>query len=513
MPRVPTPEAQVALRPLADAQVRAPQNNLAAVGSELSQAGDNLGGMVMRQQELRNADRLFSTEASLKDEYLKFQGQLNQRKGQDAWGVTNDARQWFDDNGKKYLDGLENDQQRRLFGPQLESLRQQGLQHAAQHEAQQRGVSLEQSANASIAASTNSAAAAWNDPSAIAKAKDDISKRIAVTAGFNGWTPEVRDNAQAVAITNLHKQVLQVMADKDPVAAAAYYKANKAEIEGSQQQEIEKLVENGGLRVRSQQGAASILSQNLSEADALKQARDKYTGVDQDAVVERVKAGYADKRAQDAQAEKDTADMAWDFFSRGGNRTDQIPIAVLDQLDGKTLHSMNTVQKNEKVQTNWDTYTTLRESLIANPKVDLRQYKGDLAPAQYEQLVNLQANSQSADAVTLEQQTNVALSQLRIKDKGAIGQFKSAVDVAILSAATRKGGKLTDDERQKVIDKLMLPGTIPGWLWNHSRRFYQVEGTADQAGFAVDVTQLKGYDTLTPVEQQELKQRAATYGR
>lgn len=492
MPRVPVyNDTTVRPQALPDARVVAPRSDLPQVGHELSVAGSDLGEIAKREQELRDADRLFRTEAQMRDDYLKFETSLQDRRGQNAWGATADVEKWFNDNGQKYTDGLETDRQRRLFVPKLTELKQQSLERASSYEAQQRRVSLEESAKASIQSATNLAAASWNSPDAIASAKRDITQRIAVQAGFNGWTPERRAAEETANLTNLHKQVLQAMVDKDPQAAAKYFADNKGEIAGADQAEIGRLVEDGGIRERSQKESDAILAQSSNEAEALAVAR-KFEGKLRDAVVERVKAGFADAHAAAEADQRKTADMAWDYFGRF-NHVSDIPTSVLDKLDGRTLHTMQVQERQEKVQTNWETYSQLFEQakndLASFKKVDLRGYQGDLAPAQLKQLIELQkAPLASPDIAQLSQQLSVAHNLLKLKKPEDKGAFDSAVQTALADEQAAKGDKkLTYDERQKVIDRMMTQGEIKdgGWfgLWSPNRTFYQVAGTSDAENF------------------------------
>lgn len=509
-PRIPLyNDTQVRPEAVSGATVQAPRNDLAQVGNDLAAAGGDLGQIAKREQELRDADRLFRTEAQMQDDYLKYETSLQSRRGQNAWGITSDVETWFNDNGKKYSEGLESDRQRALFTPKLQGLKTQSLGRAATYEQNERHKSLEESAAASIQSSTNLAAAAWDDPQAIDSAKKDIIQRIGVQAGFNGWTPERRAAEESAHLTNLHKQVLQTMADKDPDQATKYFAANKGEIAGADQEEIGAVVEAGGLRVKSQQASDSLLAQGKSETETLAAARQQYGGKMRDEVTARVKQGFADQHAAAAADERKTADVAWDYFGRFGS-TDSIPIAVLEQLDGRTLDAMKTKERSDKISTNWTTYSTLfdqaKNDLTTFKKVDLRGYQSELAPAQLKQLIELQKTPVlSPDIATLSQQFTTAHGLLNLKKPEARAQFDSAAQTALADAQAVKGDKkLTYDERQGVIDKMMMQGEVTGGglfgLYSPNRRFYEVAGSGDREDFVPFVP-----DTERPKIEKALK--------
>src|SRR5690554_8131710 len=104
MPRVPVYDApQVARRPLPSVAVRPAESPLPELGRALTSAGAAGADIAKREQELRNADSVFRAEATLTEEYLEFEAGLRQRRGQNAWGVTDDVRHWFDTRGRRYL--------------------------------------------------------------------------------------------------------------------------------------------------------------------------------------------------------------------------------------------------------------------------------------------------------------------------------------------------------------------------------------------------------------------------
>ena len=95
-------------------------------------------------------------------------------------------------------------------------------------------------------------------------------------------------------------------------------------------------------------------------------------------------------------------------------------------------------------------------------------------------------------------------------DKVQAGVFSMEADKALRAAQAAKGNKLTDIERQKVLDRLVLQGETPGSLWgSNTVRAYQsqAEGRAftptwsdDQKRKATAALQRQGIKQ--PTEQQ-----------
>lgn len=228
---------------VAEAPLRAPtqrssaspgllQNNAAAeAGRALTQIGAAI-------QDRTDADLVMRAETELKNQYLGWEADAKQRRGQQAWGVAKDAAKWFDDNAGKIGGELSSERQRFLFNQTVQKLRTQSLGTFSEFEAHQRRESLDASAQASIVGSINMAAANPQNAEVLTSTKADVVKRTAMLAQLNGWSPELREAKQAEYLTNFHKQVIQGLVRQHPEQAEAYFQANKGEIEGAQHAEV-----------------------------------------------------------------------------------------------------------------------------------------------------------------------------------------------------------------------------------------------------------------------------------
>lgn len=508
MPTVPidnTPSEK--LRPIAAVRQVAPQSDLPRIGAALASAGGVASGIAVHDQELENADRLFRAEAGLRDEYLKFEAGLRQRRGQDAWGVTNDVTSWFDERGPKYADGFDNDVQRRLFEPMFTRMREQSIDTASRYEGQERRVSLEQSAQASIATAINVAAASHENDAAIDSARGTVLERIGVQADINGWTPERVALEQSTQLTNLHRQVLQAMVDKDPERAREYFAAHKDEIAGAERDGVEQIVRLGGLRALAQRESDKLMTAGMTEAETLRTARDKFEGEERDQIEQRIKTQFAERDAAKQKREREVSDAAWNIFARGG--LSAIPTALLDELDGRTLQSMKSAESGVEAKTNWDTYYTLEQMAANDParfaQTDLRQFFPQLAPGQRTSLINRQQNP-VPDVASWTQQLAVAHDQLELKADDDKGRFNSVANDALDQSQKLKGQPLTYAEREEVLDHLMINGTLSrDWWFDKSVRRYQTVGTPEERRFHENVEELEGFYDLSTADQEELR--------
>lgn len=362
MPQVPTYDtpqvSSQALPGFRQSSVASPQLFAAgaeeqkAMGRSMLQAGDQLGAVAAKIQEKENADSIFRAETALKDDYLKFEQSVRERKGQNAWGVTTEAEKWFEDQVKKHSENLTNDVQKRYFTQSATKLRQSAMGSIATHESNERSRSLEESASATIVTSINQAAsfAADGKVDAIPSVKSDVQKRVQVLAQLNGWSPERKQAEEEKHLTNLHQQVIQSLSVNDPKGAKAYYEANKAEINGSARDGIERVVKEGALRETAQTAADDIMAKNLPLDKALSEVRGKYSGDEEDEIARRIKERYSEAESAKALAVKQNADTAWKAITSGGGRKSIRPEVwnalpgeeqrqILDYLDAKYRRS------------------------------------------------------------------------------------------------------------------------------------------------------------------------------
>lgn len=306
------------------------------LAKNLGAAGSILAAASQKMQDREDADMVFRAETAAKDDYLKYAETVRERRGQNAWGATKDTEKWFADQEKVHSEKLGNDNQRRLFGHTFTRLRLSALDFASRHEAEERRKSLEESAQASVVGSINLAAAEASNGKIdnVPTIKDDISKRVQVLSGLNGWDPERARVEESKLLTSMHKQVLQQLAISNPTGAKEYYKTYKDEIDGSERDGIEKIVKEGTLREVTQTAVDDIMLKGLPLRESLALARDKFSGEEEDEIARRVKERFSETEAAINLGQKKAADEAWKVISSGGGRA-QVPPAIWKAMDGR----------------------------------------------------------------------------------------------------------------------------------------------------------------------------------
>lgn len=217
------------------------------LGRSLERAGIGLGAVAYHMQERENADAVFKTEAQDKADYIAYeQDARTNRQGAYAKGVTKDTATWWKDRISKNVDGLANDEQKRIYSKRATELQLQSLSEFSKFEGTQMEVSHDQTWKVDKINTINLAAA---NPSAdvVASSLAEIKKMNAYQAAHKGWTGEdgskILKAVNEEDITNLHKQVIQTLAATNKAGAYQYYLDHKNEIAGSQQAEIGQFAE------------------------------------------------------------------------------------------------------------------------------------------------------------------------------------------------------------------------------------------------------------------------------
>jgi hypothetical protein len=216
------------------------------LGAGLQSAGAELGDIAGKMQDRANADKLFQVETSFKNELVNFDTAQRSKRGAAAiadGGVTQQTDKWFSDNVQKHSDNLDNDVQRRLFAQETAKMRTQTMATMSQHQANEARVSVEDSANASIAGSINQATANANDWTIADTSAKDIRARVQVIGQLNGKPPEWVEQATGDKLTALHKQMIQQLVVTNPTAAKSYYDKYKDDINGADRAEIGQFAE------------------------------------------------------------------------------------------------------------------------------------------------------------------------------------------------------------------------------------------------------------------------------
>jgi len=209
--------------------------------------------------------------------------------------------------------------------------------------------------------------------------------------------------------------------------------------------------------------------------------------------------------AQIKTQEETSVNTALDEARRNQVPFEKLPFAVQNAVPaykvGEVKDKIKKILDTGDVSTDWKVYAGLRDMATTDPgnfkTRDLSLNFSTLAEPQRKELIDLQAKmkdpSQAVHAVELGKQLEIAHNTLGIAASvftSKKGKFDSAVMQAIASESAHKGGRELDySERQKIIDRMMLPATRSSNIWfgNSTKKMYEVYGSPDEADYKPDI--------------------------
>nr|WP_315463924.1 hypothetical protein [uncultured Rhodoferax sp.] len=515
MPRVPTYsnlETSVAQQPNVRFQgLGGPQAGAIAAeqASQMGQATTQLGGAVARIAIAEQA----RVDASLSDAAMNqlIQADTNLRlealstKGRDALERPNGkslpseyAEKLDQAIGDIESKSLHSTAQKAAFRQNANALRGRMYEALGQHVVRQQGQFDADRRQSTLDTAYQRSSLLYGDANAVAEAQGAVASVVNETIAANGWSPD-KDKAQIDALTvkaytPLHAGVLLGMVNSGNLAGAkAYYDANGPQIDAGVRLKLHDTLQTGEFEARTQAGAQAIWEANKSDpAAALKAAREQFSGKEEDAVVTRIKTLDAERVQLRERAQSTAADDAWRTYTDTGTIA-KVPATVLAAMDGKALEALRRTARVDaearagraEVKTDPAIYYALSMAAAQDPnfkKEDLRNYFDKLGPSERKHFIDLQAKANTPDAgeqvVAVGAQKKAMTDALGLKGERA-GIFHQEADRALYAAHAAKRAPLDQDERQKILDRLVLQGDVKG-KWSNVRLFEAIaEGRAD----------------------------------
>lgn len=252
----------------------------------------------------------------------------------------------------------------------------------------------------------------------------------------------------------------------------------------------EKALELGTLRGESQRQADAITTSYTDPVKALDAVKKIDDPKLRDAVQTRVEHDFALRKQAEAQQRQDAFHAAGRVLETQGGNLDAVPPGLLvglepaqhAALEARSRQIREGVQPVTDYQFYYDTM-----SLAASDggraqfvKMDLMQHRHELDNAKFDELTRLQASLRGgakADDLldgyrTKKQVVDDALYSVGMdptvtdktsKTKAAqVNDFRRQVDERVLGLQASTGRKATTQEVQKIVDTLLVQGTVPG---------------------------------------------------
>ncbi len=277
----------------------------------------------------------------------------------------------------------------------------------------------------------------------------------------------------------LQSRISAMLTANDSENAQKYFDQHKGEMRLDAVQSVTGALREVKARNLAQSFGDEVMTADLPMSEALDKARAKYSGTDEQAVIQEVKSRYAEKEAVKLQDQKSATDSAWKVITNGGSRR-QIPPTLWDRLNGEEQRQINDYERAkidrakrdaEDKPTDMRTYYGLRSMAADDPvaftKIDLMRSQPHLKDSDMKRLMELQAAITKGDAKAMESQATVKRTVGMLKSEiqaagidlspkeGTTGAkqtaaFFGAVTQALDEATATKGSPLTADEAKRI---------------------------------------------------------------
>lgn len=315
-----------------------------------------------------------------------------------------------------------------------------------------------------------------------------------IAMSVNAIKGAVNDKFRGLAATDIEARIIDAVSpghvavianavdSGNMQGARNYLESVTAELTPRAREAATKLLESGDFERRTQDKADEVYARFGSDMPgALAEVRKTMNGKEEDAVVTRLKTLDAERVGMRERAQRDAADIAWKTYANSGGLS-KIPPSVLASMDGKDLDSLRRTAKADaqakidrtEVKTDPNVYYALSVAAAQDPKFkaeDLRRYFDKLNPSDRKHFIDLQSKVIKPDSedqvVGVGEQKSAVIKSLGLRDKEA-GVFHMVADKALFSEQQDKGRKLNQEERQKVLDRLVIQGDVQGrWTDTH----------------------------------------------
>lgn len=471
-------------------------------------------------------------------------GAIN-RRGKDAFGVPEQLGKSFEDASAQIGANLNSPRAKQAYQELVQSRRSQVGDWAVRHATKERDSYETGQYQADIAGFQQRASLYADDP---AKVAGELMLARERTVGFmraRGRSEEEIGQAIVENEGKVHAGVVTALiASDDSEKAGAYLSLNRDKLPPAFVATTEKAIRESGDRKAAQTYADDVMGRGLPYSDAIAEARGKYEGTQEQAVVAELKTRYAEVEAGKSIAAKQDTDSAWRVITGGGSRRDIDPVLwnrlpadeqrqIQDYQEAKWRRSK--ADAEGKKEENWGAYMALRDMARENPEKFLEpdtilKAEPYLSKSQMSALVTLRdsinkGEAKAMDLVRVAKHTEtMVLADMKAagidttpKEGTAkakeLAAFRGALSMALDAAQAEKGSSLTQQEAKAVGMSMLREGVEQGsgvfGMFQTKKRGFEIisEGAADKTYIA------KPYSDIPPAIRQQLEATLYPNGR
>lgn len=492
MPRLPDYN-DLGARPAVD--VTRPQ--VAPVDTSLGSALEPTIKAIDEAQRRQDTDAVFQAKRALDQwemQNIYGEGGAASKLGRDALDLPKTIPSSFDEFVKTVEPTLTTPRAKQAFAEVALSRRSQIGEWAARHANQQRKVYEQGQVEADVSSSVDRAvmlAMAGDSANSAAEVKVGQARMVGYMRSLGRSEEEIAAETGKLS-GRVGAALVRSFIDSGRIDDAKQVLARDgAAIPLEQRVPLMKALDEAVTMRQSQDVADQLFSQYQGDvSQALREVRQKYSGKQEDAIVTRLKTLDAERVTLRERAQKDAADQAWRVYESTGSLS-KVPPSVLAAMDGRDASALRRAARADaqaaidrrEVKTDPGVYYALSraaaEDASAFRNEDLRRYFDKLSPGDRKHFIDLQSGlvkgDESARVVSYEQQKSALVMALRLpKDKA--GLFYKVADQQVMAAQAAAGRKLSQDETQKILDRLVLQGEsdADGFFGGKERMFQSI---------------------------------------
>lgn len=392
--------------------------------------------------------------------------------------------------------GLSNDYQKKVFKSYQEVV---GLQYQStllRHQAKETTAFNQLTRENTVSIGMDDIAAHPYDDATYQTNMLQIGRAVVDTGKDLGLTGEALASYTKDKLGDIQSKALQgrlsaMLAQNDSETAQRYFDKHKGEMRLDAVQSVQAALKEARTRNVAQTFGDEIMASGKTMPEALDAARQKFSGADEQAVVQEVKMRFAEREAATLQAQKQASDTAWKVITNGGSRRDIRP-DLWDKLSGDEQRQINDYERAkidrakadaQGKPTDMAVYYGLRSMAAEDPaafaKIDLTRSQPHLKDTDLMRLMEIQAGINKGDAKAMETQATVkrTIGMLRSEIAAAgidmspkegstqakqTNAFMGAVTQALDEATATKGSPLTADEAKRIGLSMLRDGYEQG---------------------------------------------------
>lgn len=407
---------------------------------------------------------------------------------------------------------LTNDVQKQRFRVAANNRRDDLERSVMRHEMAEIQNYKQQQHVASIASSQLAAANNYMDEERVGEEIERQRDAIYAQGNLQGKDPkEVALEINVAESTTFESVISKMLADNNYQGAEAYFEKYQDKLMPEVRNRLKASVEEGSVRVKSQQTTDQIMNEALPEDEALKKAREIEDPQVRDQTVQRVKTRYAEIDSAKQQAQTENMQTASDIIETGAG-VDAIPPNMWLNLTAGQRSNLETRSRQVKAGiepvTDWKVFTRLYNLPAGElAKVNMLDYRASLSNTHYQSmlsqqksvqtaLANGQRNPDLANTLTFKDRAkNVAVqagilpagkSPSKYSDDEAkrYGTFQTEAASRIEEFERIKGKKSTGSEQQQILDEMVLETVKINVDWARDPERFTFEVLDDERGNA-----------------------------